>query len=92
MGKAVIEGKEKSNIKAIMRTAEGAYNYILEQDPGTAVSLHFIRMLIKQGKIRHIKAGNRFLINVNELLDYLEGNLEESVNIVNRSGIRKVEL
>ena len=50
-----------------MRTATGALEIIKQQDPDTAVTLHYIRQLISSGKV-----GRKKLINVDELLAYLE--------------------
>lgn len=56
-----------------MRTAEGALAIIKEEDPGTAVTLRYIRRLIAAGTIPHIPVGRKKLVNVDELLAYLEG-------------------
>lgn len=36
------------------------------------LSEYNLRRLIKQGKIPYIKSGNRVLININTLIDYIE--------------------
>lgn len=56
-----------------MRTAEGALAIIKAEDPGTAVTLRYIRRLIAAGTIPHIPVGRKKLVNVDELLAYLEG-------------------
>lgn len=56
-----------------MRTAEGALQIIKEMDPGTAVTLHYIRRLINTGSLPYVPAGKKKLINVEHLLAYLEG-------------------
>ena len=55
-----------------MRTATGALEIIKQQDPGTAVTLHYIRQLISSGKVPFVPVGRKKLINVDELLAYLE--------------------
>ena len=47
-----------------MRTATGALEIIKQQDPDTAVTLHYIRQLISSGKVPFVP--------VDELLAYLE--------------------
>ena len=56
-----------------MRTAEGALAVIKEQDPGTAVTLRFIRGLIKTGTVPHVPVGRKKLVDVDQLMDYLKG-------------------
>lgn len=58
---------------ARMRTAEGALEIIKQQDPGSAVTLHYIRRLINTGALPYVPAGKKKLINVDGLLAYLEG-------------------
>lgn len=56
-----------------MRTAPGALEIIRQQDPGTAVTLHYIRHLIATGAVPCVPVGRKKLVNVDELLAYLEG-------------------
>lgn len=56
-----------------MRTAAGCVAYLREQDPGNALSEHYIRHLIKTGAIPHVACGTKKLINVDKLIDYLKG-------------------
>lgn len=51
-----------------MRKIKEAVAYIKQQDPQSSISEWWIRTLIKQGKLKHHKAGNRILID----LDYFE--------------------
>ena len=44
-----------------MRTAEGALAVIKAADPGTAVTLRFIRGLIKTGTVPHVPVGRKKL-------------------------------
>lgn len=55
-----------------MRTAPGALEIIKAQDPETAVTEHYIRRLIRTGAIPHVDVGRKKLVNVNQLLSYLE--------------------
>ena len=63
---------------ARMRTAEGALEVIKEQDPNTAVTLRMIRRLINTGALPYVPVGRKKLINVDILMAYLEGKMEES--------------
>lgn len=56
-----------------MRTAEGALAILKEEDPGTAVTLRFIRRLIVTGAVPCVPVGRKKLIDVDRLMDYLKG-------------------
>ncbi len=56
-----------------MRTAEGALAVIKAEDPGTAVTLRFIRGLINTGAVPHVPVGKKKLVDVDRLMDYLKG-------------------
>lgn len=56
-----------------MRTAAGAVATIKELDPGSEVSVHFVRQLIKTGQIPSVPVGCKRLVDVDRLLDYLKG-------------------
>lgn len=56
-----------------MRTAPGALEIIKEQDPGTDVTLHYLRRLIKTGAVPVVPVGRKKLVNVDKLIDYLKG-------------------
>lgn len=56
-----------------MRTAAGAVAYLKEQDPDCAITEHYIRRLIKTGQLPSVRAGVKYLVNVDLLIDYLKG-------------------
>ena len=56
-----------------MRTAEGALAVIKTEDPETAVTLRAIRGLINTGKVPHVPVGKKKLVDVDRLMDYLQG-------------------
>ncbi len=62
---------------AKMRTAQQVYDQIHKEDPESSVSLWYIRLLVKQGKIPVLKAGSKFLINYDRFLEYLNGEQQE---------------
>ena len=73
-----------------MRTAGKVLDLIKEQDPGTEVTLHYIRSIINQGKVPVRKAGTKKLVDVDKVLEYLahgdEGEEKQT------GEIRRVEL
>ena len=56
-----------------MRTAPGALQIIKEQDPGTEITLHYLRRLIKTGAVPCVPVGRKKLVDVDKLIDYLRG-------------------
>ena len=44
---------------------------IKKDDPETAVTLYTIRHWCKEGKIRYLTVGNKILIDVESLMDYI---------------------
>lgn len=57
----------------MVRTIKGAYEELKAIDPNTSVTLYAIRKMVKQNKIPYIKTGNKILINMDNLILYIEG-------------------
>ncbi len=55
-----------------MRTVSEAARELKKLDPSTAVTEYHIRRLVKSGKLPRMKAGKKYLVNFDTLLDYLE--------------------
>lgn len=66
------EGEAMSRI----RTIEKAFEEIRRADPDTCITKHFIKNLIINGEIPHRKTGNRYLIDVDEVIRYTQGERE----------------
>ena len=57
----------------------------------TGLAKHFIRQLALQDKIRHVRAGKKFLINIEKLIEYLNNGDNEPTSLAeNRYGIQAV--
>ena len=54
-----------------MRTIQEAAAELRRIDPHTAVTPYFIRQMVLSGTIPHVKAGNKRLVNLDTLLEYL---------------------
>lgn len=54
-----------------MRTIQEAAAELRRIDPETAVTPYRIRQMVLDGTIPHVKAGNKRLVNLDILLDYL---------------------
>ena len=53
------------------RTAQQAYEEIIAIDPDTALTKHSIRKLLSSGDIPVMKVGNKTLVSLDVLFDYL---------------------
>lgn len=54
-----------------MRTLDDCYKEIKFMDPDSAISKYYIRQLAISGKIRCVKSGNKRLINLDSLIEYI---------------------
>lgn len=61
---------------ARIRTIEKAFNEIRQIDPDTCITKHFIKNLIIEGEIPYRKTGNRYLIDLDGLINYVKGDTE----------------
>ena len=59
---------------AKFRTIHEAAIEIKTMDSKTAITENFIRSLVKSNKINYIKQGNKALIDLNVLVDFLSSN------------------
>ena len=48
-----------------------AFDMVKQNDPETAITVHTIRMWCKEGKIKYLTAGNKILVDVESLMDYI---------------------
>jgi len=48
-----------------------AYEEIKKADPGTAITMNYIRKLVITGAVPSMRAGSRYLINMDDLESYL---------------------
>lgn len=76
---------------ARMRFAAQAVEEIRRLDPGTQVSLKLVRRLMNSGAVPSVSvgSGNRRLVNLDALLDYLEHPVEDTPRAVH--GIRRID-
>lgn len=54
-----------------MRTAKGVLDVIKEQDPGTEVTLHYIRGLIANGEVPYTPVGVKKLVDADAVIAYI---------------------
>lgn len=58
-----------------LRTLKECFEYIKSMDSETAITPYFLRQMVVQGKIPHMKAGNKYLINLDVLEKFMAGEL-----------------
>jgi hypothetical protein len=73
-----------------MRTAHQAAEHFKQQDPETSFTEYHINRLIKQGVIPVFRSGNRKLINLDKLIEYLNGEVVVQEKSDTYGKIRKV--
>ena len=76
-------------------TIKDAVQKIKQECPGTAISEHYLRQLIRDGVLPNLKAGNKQLINLDALIEHLtdptaEKFQQKGKNILPFGGIRPV--
>lgn len=58
---------------ARIRTIDKAFEEIRQADPNTCLTKYRIRQLVLNGDIPSQKAGNRYLFDLDRLIDFLDG-------------------
>lgn len=72
---------------ARMRTITQTMEYLREKDPNSAISEWWLRQMLKSGKLKHHKAGNKYLINLDCLEEYLRNPPEDEDNPDSQYGV-----
>lgn len=78
---------------ARMRTIKQCLEYFHKEDPESSISEYYLRTLIKRqnNKIPIFRTGNKVLVNLDGLLEYLNSEpLENSVDIQDYGKIRRI--
>lgn len=63
--------RERISAMARIRTIKKAYEEISKADPNTCLTEHHIRQLAINGNIPTTKAGNKYLLDLDKLIEYL---------------------
>ena len=86
---------EGTNVKCVprMRTIHNIVSEIKALDPGSEVTEYFVRQLVKDGTIKPTWAGNKALINLDDVLDILwTGTTKAKESPPTVEGIRRVDI
>lgn len=60
-----------------IRTIKNAYREIREQDPNTCITEWFLRQLITGGAIPSIRAGTKWLVDLDVIEEYISEGLRQ---------------
>lgn len=55
----------------MLRSIQKAFEIIKELDKDTCITAYTIRTWCKEGKIRHLYAGKKILVDIDSLLDFI---------------------
>jgi len=55
----------------MLRSIKKSYDIIKANDPETGITVHTIRTWCKEGKIKCLTAGNKVLIDMDSLINYI---------------------
>lgn len=55
----------------MLRSIKKAFDYIHTDDPCSAITVHTIRTWCKEGKIKFLTVGNKILVDMDSLLEYI---------------------
>ena len=57
----------------MIRTINGAVCELRKEDPETPINADMLRRWIASGELKHTKSGNRYLIDLDVLKEFLRG-------------------
>lgn len=82
----------EQNMIPRMRTAPKIVAEIKALDPETEVTEYYVRQLVKAGAVPVVWAGNKALINLNDVLDLLRvGAAPPQAEVPTVGGIRRID-
>lgn len=58
-----------------IRTIDTAYEEIRKNDPDTAISRNYIRQIVRDGTIPSIRTGNKYLVSMQVLEEYIKSQM-----------------
>lgn len=73
-----------------MRTIDQAATWLCEQDPETALTKTAIRRLVVTGQLPSVRVGQKYLISLETLEDYLAGAVPLPLQVM--PNIRRIDL
>ena len=74
-----------------MRTIKSTIDHIRQQDPESCVTEWWLRQMVKSGRLKHHKAGSKYLIDIDYLEEYLRNPPEDTVAPIEYGKLRQVK-
>lgn len=81
-----------NELKPRMRTLDAAFDYVKQGDPETSLTKYALRQAVITGKLPSVKAGKKYLVNLDILEKWLEGGNTASEMPETVNGIRRIEV
>lgn len=72
-----------------MRTIDQAHAWLLETDPGTAMTKTGLRRLVISGHLPSVRVGSKYLLSLEQLEEFMSGSVPAPITA---QGIRPVSL
>lgn len=72
-----------------MRTIDQAHAWLMETDPGTAITKTGLRRLVISGQLPSVRVGSKYLLSLEQLEEYMSGTVPTPIVA---QGIRPVPL
>ena len=82
----------KDNASLHMRTINEAAEYFKSVDPCTALKKNAIRRLVSSGEVPSVRIGNKYLVSLEALNEYLSAAMPAGNAAPKAVGIRPVEV
>jgi hypothetical protein len=77
-----VQKRRQKNMTARMRTIAEAIQEVKRADPQTALTQTALRRMIKTGELPSVRAGCKYLVNLDVLFDYLSNPLQPTAKII----------
>lgn len=77
--------------KPRMRTLEQAFAAVQAADPETCLTRYALRKLVLTGKVPSVRAGKKYLVNLDCLQEYLQQGTAPEFPEVSSGGIRRID-
>ena len=58
----------------MLRSIQKSVDYIKAEDPNTAIKVNTVRTWCKEGKVKYFTVGNKILVDLDNLLEYIGHN------------------
>lgn len=75
-----------------MRTIDQAFDYVRSADNETALTKTALRRLVVTGKLPSVKVGQKYLISLDRLDEFMYGEMDRTLENKTVNGIRRLSV